>query len=142
MVSCQQKGLGGKRSWEVTEPGQLTQTRMSHTIRHHAKTHKTVGISQRAATAEALAGHGLAGGEQSYCSSRFVKIYNYHYYYYFLFLFSCSVLVNSDLGFLFVRGFFVCLFGWLVGLVWFGFCISNPRVLLCHFSMILSPITL
>lgn len=66
------RGLGGTRSWEQAEPGQLISTGQRGIPIHMASCEKTVKlgvIRQGVVAAWGLVGHRSAGGEKLYCAS-------------------------------------------------------------------------
>lgn len=70
---CQQRGWGSTRSWEVTEPGQLTQS-VSRDILYYMVKCWTIkqggaGHGELTAITQGPAGQQSAGGEQLCCAS-------------------------------------------------------------------------
>ena len=70
-MPSQQEGWRGTRSWEETQPGQLTQTGQRG-IPYHVTSHlvyKLGGVGLGGIAAWELTGHRLASGEQLHCAS-------------------------------------------------------------------------
>lgn len=130
VMPCQQRGWGDTKSWEGTQPGQVTQTNPRN-ILYHMTSWSAIKLGgeawgQGTAIAQGLAEHQLDGGEQLRCTSLTLCIL------FFFFSSPLSLLLNCPKLMSFVLFFhaslpLVCMSEWMV--VW---CLTACWVKLQH----------